>query len=106
MALHISILVISNSDSDGDSLFITQEPTQMCNRQCNINDRPILDLDIEDLLNSSTDSAVGSIEELFPAHGSNAEGDDIDTVCPIVNIPSPKPYKPQREEISEDDWLV
>ena len=88
-----------SDDSDGDELFITQVPSQKLSNVDNINDRPILDFDIENLLNSSTDSAVGSVEEICPLSLINSILDVPSNPVNLVNIPSPKPNQPEVEQI-------
>ena len=52
-------------------------------------------------MNSSTDSAVGSeVDE----HNSVLEIPVEEPVQNIVQIPSPESYKPNVEDISDDDW--
>ena len=86
MASDKSPVIAYSDDSNGDDLFITQEPSQKTSNKRNLHDEPIMDLDIENLLNSSTDSAVGSVEEIYAHDRSSPEPLVCNATGNIINI--------------------
>ena len=96
-------------DSDDDnSLFITQTPRE--DREVdvvNVNDQSVEDLDIENLMESRMDSAIGSVASV-----DGGKSEDLGSVEPLdlneknkvsnvlESVKMPEKYQPEVEEIS------
>ena len=61
---NFEVRLVSDTDSDGESLFITQGPSQLQvrNNENIVHNRPVEGLDLENLLETSNDSAIESIK--------------------------------------------
>ena len=98
--------ILLDSDSDGESLFITLEPSWNV-RLVNMHDQALEGVQLEELINSSMDSAVGSVESLFDfeeEHGSFLDVLNEPSPKNIFSIPSPSCYQPDTKDVSNDDW--
>ena len=68
-------------------------------------DKSISDLDIEGILNTTNNSAIGSVASIVGSGSKNHDekkfGENVD--LNILPVESPKPYNPQVEDISDSE---
>ena len=95
-------LEFGNSSNDDESIFITQTPRENPRKVENILDKSMSDLDIEVLLDTTDDAAIGSV---ISAGGEKSDNEVFVEKEPlnIVQVESPKLYKPPVEDISEPE---
>ena len=96
--------------SNDDSIFITKEPSQNRVRNRNLHDEGIVGLNLESLMDTSSESAIESVE--------NFQLDVEDEPGSVLEVDIPKEnnvqndnldreiYKHEVEEISDDDGYV
>ena len=85
--------------SDDETIFITQMPRVVNSDEENVNDKSVSDLDLEGLLNTTNDSAIGSVASV---KGSDNESEKEENLSK-----SPKIYCPVVEDISGSErWVL
>ena len=96
LELAIRIIMAQNlAQLDSDS----EDDVSILNKQDrNVNDVPAFDLDVENLLNMTDNSAFGSVENVKFQNSSEDEESEVEPTCSIA-----EKYRPIVDDISDDE---
>ena len=87
-------------DSDDDTVVITQESRNSHRNVGNVNDVQIEGIDMENLLDTTNDSAISSVENLNLDHNGSSENEVENEISD--KIPNGE-YRPDVKDISDND---